>query len=230
MSKPRACALLLPFLLLACGGATTSEPESDPASEKTTASPPATSTTSPKDPSTTAPAPPFTANPASTVDFHATLISARREPSANAACGQKNAPFTDDDTFLLQVVGTSTSKSAQFQSVVIVFKRTVPLAVAQTLAAEAPDRFGTQAARSPAISLTVFGNKGMGDTPLPTPIDGATVTVLEVAQAEGAALTARIQLHFESGASFDATISGKLESSEGACAGGAGGAGGGRDG
>lgn len=221
MSTRRAFALLLPFVLLACGGATATEPETDPGSVK---APPSSSADPQKDPSTPSksatPAPPFVANPEATIDFHATLTTARRQPSANVGCGQKNAPFTDADTFVLQVVGTSTSQQAQIQSVVVVFKRTVPLGVAQTLATEAPDGFGTQAARSSTVSLTVFGSKGKGDTALPTPIDAATVTVLDIAQTEGAPLTARIQMHFESGASFDATISGKLESYEGACAGG----------
>ncbi len=218
MMTTRAAALLLPFVLLACGGATSSEPGTDSSPGKTSEPGPPSSSSDPKDPV----APPFTANPASTVDFHPTLTAARRQPSTNVGCGQKNAPFTDEDTFVLQVVGTSTSAQAQIKSVVIVFKRTVALGKAHALTAEARDGFGSQAAKSPAISLTVFGDKGMGDTPLATPIDGATVTILDIAQSDGAPVTARIQLHFESGATFDATISGKLESFEGACAGGAG--------
>lgn len=214
MIPRNAWAYVFTAVLFACGGTPSSQSGSEAKDDRDGAS--STTTT----PSQTTPAPPFTPGPSSTIGFQVTTVDARREPSVFAGCGRNDAPFTDKDRFLLRVVGQSDSVDAPFKTVVAVFDGTVERGVPHALVVTPSQSHGQQNADSEAdrIGLTLFGTDLRNDAPIPTPIRAATVTVLDVAQAEGAPLTARIQMEFESGATFDATISGTLVSASGACA------------
>lgn len=219
MIRPHAVACLFATFLFACGGATTSGnsgSEADHSRDKASSS--SNPAEEPSPPPEKTLAPPFTEGPSTTIDFQPTTIIARRDPSVSAECGKNDAPFSDDDRFVLQVIGTSSSVDAQFDSVLVAFNRTVEREVPHSLVVGPAKPYGRQQAESDGMMLVLVGAEPDSEGPISTPIRGATVTVLEVAQAEGAPLTARIQMQFESGATFDATISGPLVSGEGPCA------------
>ena len=217
MASIRPWASLVFVTLLGCGGATAST-GSDPTEDGRT---PAISTDAPpstpsRDPST--PAPPLVVNPGSTISFTAKGVYARRDPT-NAPCGQKQPVFSDQDRFVLQLVGTA-SRVPSFQGILISTRNAPAVGTAYPMQVLAPEKFGAQQGRAPGdVSLTVYGDRMLDGLPLETPFDTATVTILAFPTHDGEPLTARVQLHFENGDTFDATFSGNVESSQGPCGG-----------
>ena len=121
------------------------------------------------------------------------------------------------------MVGTS-SKSPSFTSIAISHGATVEVGAPIDLSPEKPNQYGTQQGQSGRgaadVSLTLFGDRASDSNPLETPFDRATVTILELPKQEGAPLAARVQLHFTSGDTLDISLSAKVESDTGPCAGG----------
>jgi hypothetical protein len=155
-----------------------------------------------------------------TFDFTPTAVEARRMPVA-AGCGEKNAPFTDDDIFSLQPIDGDAPYGVK--SIAVSFHRTVVKGVALDLTLGAPVRgatfSGAEHASSPdedtGVGLVVFGNPNSS-------LSKATVTMTDVPAKDGDATSAHVILEFADGDVLDESFTGSLESYEGACATGGG--------
>lgn len=218
MRLARTFAFFLPLLSLtvvACGGATAG----DGSPSGTEASGPGT----PKDGTAktsppTAPGEPVVFNSGTTTPyFYVGTVEARRQP-ALAQCGEKSAPFSDNDLFTLQLVGSFSTGPARFTSVAVSFNRRADDGEPRSGDVKGLDSSGHQGAELDGVQLSLLSDY---DNPVQSAgvVLHATFTALAFPKQDGETLSARIQLGFADGTTFDATVTGKLKSFDGPCGG-----------
>jgi hypothetical protein len=143
----------------------------------------------------------------------------------HARCDEANPLFTDDDLFTLQPL--QEDGASKVRSIAINFRRTVttsgPLALVD--GPGGPATFdGARQAHSPdqktGVELVVFASPQQpGAAPASlSPLEQATVTMLQVPAKDGEPITARVELHLADGGVLDMTFSAPLVSYKGACA------------
>ncbi len=145
------------------------------------------------------------------IELHPSSVEAIRTPET---CGAASPPFTDNDSFLLEVTG-ETNVPPPYNTLTLVVTRTVPLNQAFPLDVLAPGATQTAALDDPSITFTY----SMGSTPAEideSQPDAVVVTVTAMPTADGEPLSATLQLFFEDGSELDQSFTALLESA--ACA------------
>lgn len=213
-----ACLFVLSFFVLnsvGCGATATNDGSSEPLPSSASSAP---------DAAVEVPASPAETHSGSTISFDPSKVTATRQP-AHAGCGEKNAPFTDDDLFTIQAV-RAPADNDRIQSIAITFSRKASVGAPVALMIGGPVRGvligdGMLQARATddriGPDVTVFHPGFTTDAPPVSTLAKASVTVLAVGTMDGELLAARVVLQFVDGAVLDASYAAPLTSFAGSC-------------
>ncbi len=138
---------------------------------------------------------------------------------------EKNVPFTDDDLFSLNMIGSK--DDPKINAVILRLRRNVSVGAPIDLTlggAEGDGLIGDDKMRAhgdakngPNLAV-LYPTFGKGE-PSAIGLTKARVTVVALPKQDGEPLAAHLELSFDDGQILDATYMGKLESEAGPCGG-----------